>query len=65
MSEEYELPSVPAALLLAEIDVQQDDLLRQLDELNERVEKVLLECAPPKDRGAGVPVCQAIQRKAA
>lgn len=47
MSDEIELPALPVGSLLAEIDAQQDDLLRQLDELNERLECLLRECSPP------------------
>jgi hypothetical protein len=50
MSDEIELPSdlpsLPAGSLLEEIDQQQDDLLRQLDELNNRLECLLQECGP-------------------
>lgn len=49
MSDEIELPSVPAGSLLEEIDAQQDDLLRQLDELNHRLERLLQECTPPRE----------------
>lgn len=48
MSDELEFPPIPAGSLLAEIDAQQDDLLRQLDELNERLEILLKECTPEK-----------------
>jgi hypothetical protein len=48
MSDEIDFPSVPASLLLAEIDAEQDDLLRRLDELNARLETILKECVPPK-----------------
>lgn len=50
MSDEIDLPSVPAAQMLAEIDKEQDDLLRQLDDLNARLEKILHECTPPKQQ---------------
>jgi hypothetical protein len=50
MSDEIELPSIPASSLLEEIDAQQDDLLRQLDELNGRLECILRECAPMETR---------------
>jgi hypothetical protein len=42
--------SVPAgeASLLAEIDVRQDEVLRQLDELNARLEQVLAEYNPAR-----------------
>jgi hypothetical protein len=46
MSDETELPPLPAGSLLAEIDKQQDDLLRELDELNGRLESLLMECSP-------------------
>jgi hypothetical protein len=46
MSDEIELPSLPASTLLEEIDAQQDDLLRQLDDLNLRLESLLNSCAP-------------------
>jgi len=53
MSDEIELPSdlpsLPAGSLLEEIDKQQDDLLRQLDDLNNRLECLLRECAPPAE----------------
>jgi hypothetical protein len=49
MSDETELPALPVGSLLAEIDAQQDDLLRQLDELNDRLECLLRECTPPAD----------------
>ena len=48
MSDELELPPVPPGSLLAEIDAQQDDILRQLDELNARLEGLLKECTPGK-----------------
>jgi hypothetical protein len=48
MSDEPSFESHPAVLLLAEIDAQQDDLLRQLDQLNERIEGILRrEIKPP------------------
>ena len=50
MSDETELPALPVGSLLAEIDAQQDDLLRQLDELNERLECLLRQCVPPVER---------------
>jgi len=50
MSDDIELPSIPAGSLLEEIDAQQDDLLRQLDELNDRLECLLRECAPAEAR---------------
>ena len=46
MSDEIDLPALPAGQLLAEIDKQQDDLLRQLDELNVRLECLLQEATP-------------------
>lgn len=49
MSDEIELPSLPASSLLEEIDAQQDDLLRQLDELNGRLECLLRECTPARE----------------
>lgn len=52
MSDETELPALPVGSLLAEIDAQQDDLLRQLDELNDRLECLLRECAPAESRTA-------------
>jgi hypothetical protein len=48
MSDELELPPVPPGSLLAEIDAQQDDILRQLDKLNARLEGLLQECTPAK-----------------
>lgn len=56
MSDEIDLPAHPAGQLLAEIDKEQDDLLRQLDELNARLECLLLEAAP---RVAELPVTRA------
>ena len=56
MSDEIDLPALPAGQLLAEIDKQQDDLLRQLDELNARLECLLQEAAP---RGSALPVTRA------
>lgn len=55
MSDDIELPGLPASSLLEEIDVQQDDLLRQLDELNTRLECLLRECTPSQS----VPVLHA------
>jgi hypothetical protein len=52
MSDEIELPSIPAGSLLEEIDAQQDDLLRQLDELNDRLECLLRQCAPAPEQAA-------------
>jgi hypothetical protein len=52
MSDENELPALPVGSLLAEIDAQQDDLLRQLDELNDRLELLLQQCAPPREQPA-------------
>ena len=54
MSDEIELPSIPAGSLLEEIDKQQDDLLRQLDELNNRLESLLRECTPPAAATSGL-----------
>jgi hypothetical protein len=53
MSDELEIPPIPAGSLLAEIDAQQDELLRQLDELNQRVEDLLRECTPEKPGQSG------------
>ena len=50
MSDEFELPSIPASSLLEEIDAQQDDLLQQLDQLNDRLECLLRECSPAETR---------------
>jgi hypothetical protein len=50
MSDETELSALPVGSLLAEIDAQQDDLLRQLDDLNERLECLLRQCAPAETR---------------
>jgi hypothetical protein len=49
MSDETELPALPVGSLLAEIDKQQDELLQQLDELNSRLECLLMECTPPAE----------------
>jgi hypothetical protein len=48
-SDDLDLPSTPAGSLLAAIDAEQDDLLRQLDVLNERLEQILRECTPAKE----------------
>jgi len=58
MSDELEIPPLPAGSLLAEIDAEQDELLRQLDELNQRVEALLRECTPEKP-GDARPVIRA------
>jgi hypothetical protein len=44
--EEFELPASPASQLLAMIDAEQNQLLTALDDLNERIETLLRQCAP-------------------
>jgi hypothetical protein len=51
MSEDTEVPPLPASSLLAQIDAQQDDVLKQLDELNERLEGLLASFSQRNDGG--------------
>lgn len=44
------MPEFPSIDALASLELRQDELLRQLDELNERIERTLRQFAPPPAR---------------
>ena len=45
------MPNFAHVDVLANLEARQDQLLRQLDELNQRIEQALVTCAaPPNDR---------------
>lgn len=45
------MPNFAHVEVLANLEARQDQLLRQLDELNQRIEQALVTCAaPPNDR---------------
>jgi hypothetical protein len=48
------MPSLPSASHLLEIDARQDDVLKRLDELERRIERVLSEYSPGEKTGLAI-----------